>query len=138
VISSDIATQDTNALARQSLADAAMALTEIAAATRVVADALRSVDVSPGVSDLQALTESLLTVFQVVAAASAFLKHEAGAAEQEQAEIDRLTVDLSSQTTELIEAQQSGDWLRLSEALEFDLEPLLLRWRDALLKVATS
>ena len=115
-----------------------MALSELADASQILADALRLTDVSPAIRDLELLTQSLLTVFQVVAATSGPLETEFRALEQQGLSLNQLTKTLDDQARELIEAQQSGDWLRLSEALEYDVQPALRRWRDALLLVATS
>jgi hypothetical protein len=134
----EVDTGEPSLLARQSLADAAMALSELAQAAKLVADGFRRADVSPAVQGLQLVTQNLLTVFQVIAAASVPLTDDFGALGQQGLSIADLSAELDGHTKELIEAQQSGDWVQLADILEYDLEPLLTRWRDVLMRVATA
>lgn len=133
----EVDTGEPSLLARQSLADAAMAMTDLAHAAKLVADGFRTTDVAPAVQGLELVTQSLLTVFQLIAAASVPLQDDLGALDQQGFSVAGLSAELDGRTKELIEAQQSQDWVQLADILEFDLEPLLTRWRDVLMRVAT-
>ena len=133
----ELQTGERSVLARQSLSDAAMALPELADACHAVADALRVVDVSEATRNLALLTQNLSMVFQIVAEASSSLEGLT-APSGPGLPLSDLTQALDTHVRELIEAQQASDWLRLSETLEYDVEPLLRKWRDLLVLVATA
>jgi hypothetical protein len=123
-------------LARRSLADAASALDDLRAAGRSIADQLRGYDVADGLRGLEKFSQSLLMVLRVVAAAGIGLRRELESPEQNGLSIGAVSSQLDGIVREMMDAQQSEDWLRLADILEFDLDPMLGAWQQSLLDIA--
>lgn len=134
----DIETGEPQVLARRSLGDAALALEELGAAARDVADRFRGEDIDLARLGLEQVSQNLLLVLRVVAAAGLALRRELESPGQHGLSMSALTSELDGFIRQLVEAQHAGDWLRVADVLEYDVSPVLARWRRGLADIASA
>jgi hypothetical protein len=125
-------------LARRCLADAAAALTDLQQAARTAADGFRCDSVDDAQRGLEEISQGLLVVVRIVAAAGLALRGEIESADEKGRSISSLSAELDSVIRDLVEGQQDGDWLRVADILEYDLDPMLTVWHSVLNHVAAA
>jgi hypothetical protein len=125
-------------LARRCLVDAADALTDLRQATRDAADGFRSDAVDEARRGLEEVSQGLLVVVRIVAAAGLALRSEIEATDSTGRSISSLSVELDSVIRDLVEGQQNEDWLQVADILEHDLDPMLKGWHSVLTHVAAA
>ena len=128
----DVETATPDALLRQSLAEAAEAIGQIADDVARVSALFRGNDVSAANQGLARLSGDLHTFTALVTT----LRGPLGIP------VERLTVDgvspdeqierLGAWLESLVAAQSSQDWLTVADILEYDIEPVLRGWRTRL------
>ena len=128
----DVETATPDALLRQSLTEAAVALAQVADDVTRVSTLFRGNDLAAANQGLARLSGDLHTFAALVTT----LRGPLGIA------VERLTIDgvppdeqmerLGAWLESLISAQSSQDWLTVADVLEYDIEPILRAWRTRL------
>jgi hypothetical protein len=134
----DIETGEPEMLARRSLGDAAEALSELGRVARDAADRFRIGDIGPAQQDLEQVSQGLLMVLRIVAAASLALRREIESPDQRGLSVAALTSQLDGFIRGLLDAQCADDWLRIADILDDELTPVMVRWQQALARLAAG
>ena len=132
----DIETGEPQVLARRSLGEAAAALAELGSATRSAASRFRLGDIAAAERGLEQVSQSLLMVLRIVAAASLALRRELESPDRHGLSIGTLTAELGGLLGTLVDAQRDDDWLAIAEVLDDELVPVMSRWQQALEAIA--
>ena len=132
----DIETGEPELLARRSLGEAAEALNELGRVSRDAADRFRTGDIGPAQQDLEQVSQSLLLVLRIVAAASLALRREMESPDQHGLSVAALTSQLDGFIRDLLDAQCADDWLRIADILDDELNPVIARWHQTLAHLA--
>jgi len=134
----EVETGEPQTLARRCLGEAATAVDELRRETRATADRFRLADVSEAQKGLQHVSESLVTVLRIVAAAGLALRRQLDSADGDGRSLGALSKELETVVGVLLEAQENEDWVQVADILEYDLNPILGGWHSALTQVATA
>ena len=134
----EVETGEPQVLARRCLGEAASAVVELRLATRDTADRFRLYNVSEAQEGLQHVSESLVLVLRIVAAAGLALRRELDSADGDGRSLGTLSNDLETVVGILLEAQGNEDWIQVADILEYDLNPILSGWHSALTQVAAA
>lgn len=134
----DVETTSPTALFKLCCADAESAVADIATRGRQLAAQFRLQDVHAGHRGLASLAEDLhgfLALLQAMLTAPGF--------EQDWLAIDGASAheqiaQMGGWLESLVTAQERGDWLTVSDILEYDLAPALRRWNRKLHDVAAA
>lgn len=132
----EIETGEPQVLARRSLGEAAAALAEIGSATQSAASRFRLGDIEAAEAGLEQVSQSLLMVLRIVAAAGLALRRELESPDRHGMSVGTLTNQLGGLLGTLIDAQRDDDWLRVAALLEDELVPVMSRWQRALAAIA--
>ena len=132
----EIETGEPQMLARRSLGEAAAALAEIGSATQSAASQFRLGDIEAAEKGLEQVSQSLLMVLRIVAAAGLALRRELESPDRHGMSVGTLTNQLGGLLGTLIDAQRDDDWLRVAVLLEDELVPVMSRWQRALAAIA--
>jgi hypothetical protein len=134
----EVATGEPRALARRCLGEAASAVIDLRLATRDTADRFRLANVSGAQEGLQHVSEGLVMVLRIVAAAGLALRRELDSVDGDGRSLGTLSNDLDAIVQVLLEAQRNEDWIQVADILEYDLNPILSGWHSALTHVAAA
>jgi hypothetical protein len=132
----EIETGEPQLLARRSLGEAAAALAELGTATKAAASQFRLGDIAVAEAGLEQVSQSLLMVLRIVAAAGLALRRELESPDRHGMSIGTLTTELGGLLGTLVDAQRNDDWLRIAEVLDGELVPVMARWQQALAAIA--
>jgi hypothetical protein len=134
----EVETGEPQLLARRCLGEAASAVVQLRLATRDTADRFRLANVSEAQEGLQLVSEGLVTVLRIVAAAGLALRRELDSVDGNGRSVGTLSNDLDGVVQVLLEAQRNEDWIQVADILEYDLNPILGGWHNALTQVAAA
>ena len=134
----DIETGAPQVLARRCLGDAALALANLGPATRAAADGFRGDDVAQACRALDQISQGLMAVLRIVAAAGLALRRELDVVDDQGRSVGSLTSELDRIIRDLVDGQRNQDWLQVADILEYDLDPMLSGWRSVLTQVAAA
>lgn len=133
-----IETGQPEALARQCLGDAVDGLVGLRAVTDRAARSFQAGDVAAGQSDLEQLSQGLVTILQIVAAAGIALRGELDRVDEAGRSVATLSQSMDRVITQLVAEQQNQDWVQIADLLLFELDPLLSGWQDFLATTAAA
>lgn len=134
----EVETGEPQVLARRCLGEAAAAIAELRRATRDAADGFRVDKVSEAQAGLEHVSQGLVTVLRIVAAAGLALRRELDTPDRDGRSIGGLSTELDSVVQVLLEAQRNEDWIQVADILEYDLNPILNGWHNVLTQVAAA
>jgi hypothetical protein len=134
----EVETGEPQVLARRCLGEAASAVGELRLATRDTADGFRLANVEEAQEGLHHVSEGLVMVLRIVAAAGLALRRELDSVDGDGRSIGTLSNDLDAIVQVLLEAQRNEDWIQVADILEYDLNPILSGWHSALASVAAA
>lgn len=120
------------ALARRCLSDASEALDALGQGALRAADQFRCGRIDDGRQALGQISQGLLTVLRIIAAAGLALRRELDAATCDGQTLASLTACLDRAVSDLVAGQQDEDWIAVADVLEFDLEPATSSLRGTL------
>ncbi len=126
------------ALARLCLGDAVDGLVGLRALTDRAARSFQAGDVASGQSDLEQLSQGLVTILQIVAAAGIALRGELDRVDEAGRSVATLSKSMDRVITVLVEEQQNQDWVQVADLLLFELDPLLSDWQSFLSRTAAA
>jgi hypothetical protein len=132
----EIETGEPQVLARRSLGEAASALAELGSATRGAASRFRLGDIVAAEEDLEQVSQSLLMVLRIVAAASLALRREMESPDRHGLSIGALTTELGGLLGRLVQAQRDDDWQQIADVLDDELAPVMSQWQRTLAGLA--
>lgn len=132
----EIETGEPQVLARRSLGEAAAALAQIGSATTSAASQFRLGDIEAAEEGLEQISQSLLMVLRIVAAAGLALRRELESPDRHGMSVGTLANQLGGLLGTLVDAQRDDDWLRIAALLEDELVPVMSRWQRALAAIA--
>lgn len=134
----EVETGEPQILARRCLGEAASAVVELRLATRDTADRFRLYNVAEAQEGLQHVSEGLVMVLRIVAAAGLALRRELDSVDGDGKSLGALSNELDAVVKVLLEAQGNEDWIQVADILEYDLNPILGGWHSALTLVAAA
>lgn len=134
----DVETGEPEALARQCLTDAVAGLAGLRVMAREAADHFRSDQIAQGRKGLEHVSQGLVTVLQIVAAAGLALRRELERADAGGRTVRTLSSEMDQAIRELVTGQQNEDWILVADVLEHDLDPMLNGWQSVLTQVAAA
>jgi hypothetical protein len=134
----EIETGEPHVLARRSLGEAAEALAELGNATRDTAVLFRTGAIETAEQNLEQVSQSLMMVIRIVAAASLALRRELESPDRHGLSVAALTGQLDGLLRDLVEAQGDEDWPRIAATLDGCLAPLIARWQSVLASIAAA
>jgi hypothetical protein len=116
----------------QSVNEAVAAARALAAGAERVGEAFRGLDVARANEDLQELAQGIGTLVSIAQALSQAVGIPLDSFSRNGRAAGEMIAALSSQTHELIQARESGDWITVADIIEYDLAPLLQEWPGVL------
>jgi hypothetical protein len=97
-----------------------------------VGEAFRGFEVARANEDLQELAQGIGTLVSIAQALGQAVGVPLDTVGSRGKTAGEMIAGLSSQTNELIQARESGDWITVADIIEYDLAPLLQEWPGVL------
>jgi hypothetical protein len=124
-------------LARLCLTDAIEGLSSLRSLAGLSARDFQAGDVETGCQNLEQLSQGLVTVLQIVAAAGIALRAELDRVDDAGHTLGGLSSTTDDVISRLVTEQQNEDWVQVADILEFELDPLLVDWQGLLTHIVS-
>ena len=128
----EIETAPPAALLRQGLSEAVGALETLSASAARIGLDFRGHDVAGANKELVSLAQSLGTLVTLIGVVGQALNVNFDTLAVSGAKATALFEETGNQIGEMVEAQRNKDWIAVADTLEYDVSPMLVRWRDLL------